>query len=121
MGLKTKLKLYFATCAETRLIKMSYIRYTYPLTYVQGDSEDYVFASEFNGIPYICDYAGITNNGIIELLFQEWETEDLVFKNHLLARLADKLNVKLRDKPLTDEEYDKIIEDRMKEQEEENK
>lgn len=96
---------------------MSYIRYNHPLTYVEGNSEDYVFTSAgYDGEKdFIEDYGKISDTGFIELLFQKWNTEDIEFKNHLLKRLADRLNVRLRDKPLTWEEYLNLEEKNMKE------
>ena len=90
---------------------MSYLRAGYPLKYVEGESEDYVFPHSDG---YIEDYGKITNEGIVELLFRYWKTEDTMFKEHLLKRLAEKLNVKLRDKPLTEEEGDKLLENKRK-------
>ena len=88
---------------------MSYMRAGWDLKYVEGVSKDYVFASIKKGKEYIQDYGGISDEGFIELLIQEWKTEDLIFKNHLIKRLADRLKVKLRKKPL---EWD-IISKRM--------
>ena len=79
---------------------MSYIRWGHPLIFVDGFSEDYIFdcAVEDGGYTYIEDYGNISDNGFIELLFQEWETKNTDFKNHFIKRLAKRLNVKLRDK-----------------------
>ena len=99
--------------------KMSYIRYNHPLVFVEGFSEDYVYdsASRDN---FIEDYGNISDNGFIELLFQEWQTDDVVFKNHLLKRLAERLNVKLRKTPLSDEKYLELDEEHSKQFEKEN-
>ena len=96
---------------------MSYIRNGYPLRYVEGNSKDYVFCScAFKDMPsFIEDYGKITNEGIIELLFDNWETEDIMFKEHLLKRLSENLKVKLRDKPLTVEEVFKLMDENLKE------
>jgi hypothetical protein len=80
---------------------MSYIRSAMPLKYVEGNSEDYVFP-DYRG--FIEDYGKISDKGLIELLFTYWKTDDKLFKNHLLKRLAERLNVKLREKPLIDDE-----------------
>lgn len=85
---------------------MSYIRAAWPLKYVKGFSEDYVFGTEEDGEKCIVDYGSISDNGIVELLFEEWETEDTLFKEHLLCRLADRLGVELRETPLTDDEIE---------------
>lgn len=89
---------------------MSYIRYNHPLVYVEGNSNDYVFYSVGD---FVEDYGNISDTGFVELLFDNWQTEDKAFKEHLLKRLAARLNVKLRDHPLTDEEYDKLEEENM--------
>jgi len=84
---------------------MSYIRNGWAMRFVEGDSEDYVFNGVGkDGNDYIEDYGAITDNGIVELLFMHWNTKDTEFKHHLLKRLAKRLNVKLRDTPLTDDE-----------------
>ena len=102
---------------------MSYIRMGHPLIHVKGNSKDYVFRSTGSGTnptlknDYIEDYGNITNEGFIELLFRywnTWDTDDELFKNHLLKKLAERLNVKLRKKPLTDKEYNKLCEEDMK-------
>ncbi len=74
---------------------MSYLRAGYPLKYVEGDSEDYVFP-DYMG--FIEDYGKISDKGFIELLFRHWKTDDKLFKEHLLKRLAERLNVRLRNK-----------------------
>jgi len=79
---------------------MSYLRPGYLLKYVDGISTDYVYQESDS---LIWDYGGISDEGIIELLFLHWKTEDNTFKNHLLRVLAKQLDVKLRDKPLDDE------------------
>lgn len=96
---------------------MSYIRYGHPLVYVEGNSEDYIFGhtQDKDGKWLFTDYGGISDTGFIELLFENWETEDNDFKEHLLRRLAGRLNVKLRPKPLTDEELEALEEKNMEE------
>lgn len=103
--------------SKKRKINMSYIRAGHPLIYVEGESKDYIF-NDYGG--FIEDYGSISDTGFIELLFQRWKTEDNDFKNHLLKRLADRLNVKLRDKPLTNEEYFELEKKNMEEFEIEN-
>ena len=83
------------------------MRAAWPMRYVKGDSSDYVF---MDARGFIEDYGNITDNGLIELLFRHWKTEDNLFKNHLLKRLAERLNVKLREKPLNDDEAWEIME-----------
>ena len=82
----------------------------YPLKYVEDISKDYVYPTDNK----IEDYGSISDNGFIELLFNWWDTEDTEFKNHLLKRLANRLGVKLRKKPLTDKEYIKLEEENLK-------
>jgi hypothetical protein len=85
---------------------MSYIRAGYPLVYVDGVSEDYVFPHTDGDIE---DYGKVTDKGMIELLFRHWKTEDHEFKDYLLRKVAARLNVRLRGKPLTKEEREKPI------------
>lgn len=82
---------------------MSYIRCGYPLRYVKGNSEDYIFLSP-DGIE---DYGSISDSGFVELLFRHWDVAkvDEEFKNHLLKRLAKRLEVQLREKPLTEKQW----------------
>ena len=57
---------------------MSYIRYGHPMVYVEGNSDDYVYpAVDGKGNTWIEDYGQISDGGFIELLYQEWKTEDL--------------------------------------------
>ena len=83
---------------------MSYIRAGYPLNYVEGYSEDYVFP---NYKRFIEDYGKISDKGFIELLFRHWKTDDKLFKEHLLKRLAERLKVRLRNEPLVPEQENK--------------
>lgn len=106
---------------------MSYIRNGYPLTYVDGISEDYIFPSaEPDGkggytTGYIEDYGSIKDNTIIEVLYRHWKTDDEEFKDYLLKRLAERLNVKLREKPLTFDEFLEMTKEIDKKFQEENK
>ena len=96
---------------------MSYIRAGWPLMYVYGSSKDYVFPTSYKGKIYIEDYGHITNNGIIEILFRNWNPEDeyeMVFKEHLLKLLAKRLKVRLRKKPLTVDQAFEIMDKRVK-------
>jgi len=87
---------------------MSYLRSGSVLKYVEGKSEDYVFPTSIKKgkkwINFIEDYGDISDSGFIELLFEYWDTKDKMFKEHLLKRLAKRLKVKLRKKPLTDKQ-----------------
>jgi len=84
---------------------MSYIRASYPLRYVDGISNDYVFCSD----EYIEDYGKISNEGLIEILSERWITDDDLLKNYILQKLAKRLNVKLREKPLTVDEWWNLV------------
>lgn len=97
---------------------MSYLRMSWPLTYVEGESEDYIF-EDVDG--FIEDYGHISDKGFIELLFKEWKTDNTLLKEHLIKRLAKRLDVKLRDKPLNSDEVLDIHYKDMKKFEEENK
>lgn len=78
---------------------MSYIRASWPMKYVKGISKDYVFPDESG---YIEDYDRITDNGLVELIYIYWRTDDEPFKQYIMKRLADRLGVKLRKIPLDD-------------------
>jgi hypothetical protein len=81
---------------------MSYIRSGWDYKYVEGESTDYVFlCGDGKGNDFVEDYGKISDKGFVDLLFRHWKTEDIAFKNHLLRRLANRLNVKIRKKPLT--------------------
>lgn len=81
----------------------------HPLVFVEGNSEDYIFGhSKVKGKWQFTDYGSISDSGFLELLFEYWETKDVDFKNHLLKRLARRLNVKLRRKPLTMKQIEKL-------------
>ncbi|MBR9675969.1 hypothetical protein GOV05_03100 [Candidatus Woesearchaeota archaeon] len=90
---------------------MSYIRASYPYVYVKGVSNDYVFCDGKHN--YVEDYGRLSNESIVEMLSRLWKTEDKLFKEYLIKKIAERLDVKLRKKPLTFdgfwEEYDKEI------------
>jgi len=101
---------------------MSYIRAGHPLKHVDGVSNDYVFptTNPDTNEHYIEDYGGISDDGFIELLFKRWHTNDIIFKEHLLKRLAKRLNVTLRNRPLTSQEEDIITKKLLEEFEKNN-
>ena len=85
----------------------------HPHTYVDGDSEDYIFYSVGPNYPdpegeHMEDYGKITNEGVIEILASNWETDDKELKDYIIKKLAEKLKVIMRDKPLTEKENDKL-------------
>lgn len=97
---------------------MSYIRASGPYTYVDEDEcVDYVYCSVGGkDYPeYIEDYGSITDNGMIELLCENWivDKDEEIFKTHLIKRLAERLGVKLRNPPLTSKKWAKIFEKQM--------
>jgi len=86
---------------------MSYLRASYPLKYVEGISHDYIYrttSGKKRKRQFIQDYGNISNEGLVELVaeFLKEETErNAVINNYLIRKLAGKLDVKLRKKPLT--------------------
>jgi len=95
---------------------MSYLRVGSIFKYVEGESKDYVFPESYKKgkktIYHIVDYGSITN----ELFFRHIEAFDSLcpeFDNtlteYLLKRLAEKLKVKLRKKPLTEKQILKLM------------
>ncbi len=89
---------------------MSYLRAGYPHKYVVGTSKDYVYQDE----GYIEDYDKLSDKSIVELLFNRWETEDVLFKEYLLKKLAKRLGIRLRKNPLSNNEILDIHEKRIK-------
>lgn len=96
---------------------MSYIRGATVYRYVDGVSSDYIFPT-CDSIPpdgepdladvYIEDYGKISNETLYEffaaLLNEGKYKDDVVFKDYLLDKLREKLNVKCRKVPLTKDE-----------------
>ena len=94
---------------------MSYIRAAWAYTYVDGESDDYIFSYKDDKAKCkIEDYGHLSNNTIIELLYKNWQTDDELFKEYLLTKLAKRLKVKLRKKPLTDKQVWKDMEKKCK-------
>jgi len=82
------------------------------MTYVKGNSTDYVFldsgGKEYPA--YIEDYDRLSNEGFVEMFARWFKTEDKEFQEYMLKKLAEKLDVKLRKKPLTWEQvYDGMV------------
>ena len=81
---------------------MSYVRSLSPHTYVNGMSEDYVFSTQDKkGESWIEDYGGMKNETIVELLVRLGDNQGNLILTKMGKRLAENLNIKLRDKPLT--------------------
>jgi len=98
---------------------MSYIRQGWALEFVDGISRDYIFASSGvkgykKGKEFIEDYGKITNDTIVEILATRFLSEDKLFRDYLLPILAERLNVKLRKKPLTQIQQIKLMEKNIK-------
>ena len=94
---------------------MSYIRAAWEMRFVEGESKDYVFL-DVDG--WVEDYGSVTAEGLIEMLWMHWGRDDDAFKEYILKKLAEKLNVKLRETPLTFEESFAITAKRVEESEE---
>jgi len=94
---------------------VSYIRQGWPLTYVKGNSGDYIFCTGEDDKEWIEDYGNISDSGFIELLCDMLiggnNLDDDLFKKHFIKRLASRLKVKLREKPLSDEESERLCEE----------
>lgn len=88
---------------------MSYLRWSVG-KYVEGVCNDYVFCSVAGkGTPdFIEDYGRISDEGLVELVARmtigDWREGDVLIRQHLVKRLAERLKVKLRETPFTDEE-----------------
>jgi len=85
---------------------MSYLRFGWPLKYVKANSEDYVYVTGYEK-EYVEDYGGISDKGLVELCckaIDEYYKDDPTFKEYLMKKLAKRLKVKLRKRPLTDDE-----------------
>lgn len=100
------------------------------MIYVDGESEDYIYTccacscnerlklqkekgTNYEDCPihpdFIEDYGSISNEAIIEIFAKRYceNHKDTLLNEYMLKNLAEKLNVKLRDKPLTwEEQYD---------------
>jgi len=79
---------------------MSYIRFSWPMVYVEGDSKSYVIETNEGIKSY-----GHDNAGLIEMLCTQWKTDDEPFKAWLVQELSDVLGVTLRKKKLSREEW----------------
>lgn len=79
------------------------------MSYSRGPSVGYFVLNQINSYVYsdgehIHDYAS-TKSDLIEMLYRRYKTDDVVFKDWLLRRLAKELSVPVREIPLTDEEW----------------
>jgi len=102
---------------------MSYCRYGHPLVKVEGVSKNYVFLSVgtstgygIYGPPYIEDVGEkITDENLVEMIWNNLRNDE-PFKEYITQKLAERLKVKLRPKPLLDGvEYEKECQRVMKE------
>lgn len=82
---------------------MSYLRYAWDHKYVEGTSDDYIYD---NGTG-ITDYGDITNEGLVEIICerieQSFSKDQKFIKEYLKKKIAERLKVKLRPRPLKDE------------------
>ena len=92
---------------------MSYIRAGSPYKYVQGNiSGDYVYQNESK---HIVDYGGISDDTLVEFvckicdLFGKEYKFDKPFSDYVKIKVAERLDVKLRKKPLTDDQIVEIV------------
>jgi len=86
---------------------MSYLRQSDALKYVDSESKDYVYETvDADYKRYIEDHGGISNEGLVELCCEAIDSyyKKKPIKKYLMKKLAERLNVKLRARPLTDEE-----------------
>jgi hypothetical protein len=67
------------------------------LKYVEGASECYLYLNTVNGEPQVCDYGGIGNKELIELLARYVYEKDKnkVLRDYLIETIAKRLDVKL--------------------------
>ena len=81
---------------------MSYLRASWEHKFVEGDSKDYVYAN--SNPEYVEDYGDITNEGFVEIFANRFSSGDKLLDEYMLRKLAKKLKVKLRKKPLTNKQ-----------------
>lgn len=100
---------------------MSYIRNGHPYRYIEDNSDDYIFSTNDseNEPLYIKDYNHLSNNTIMEFIClmlkdQHW-LDDELFVDYVITHLAQKLDVKLRPKKLSIEEW-AAVDDRLMEE-----
>lgn len=87
---------------------MSLIRYGSTYEYVEGESEDYVFHSSMpkESEDFVEDYNQLSNETLVELALRAMNRPikcDLC-REYVMKKLAERLQVKLRKKPLTPQE-----------------
>lgn len=89
---------------------MSYIRPLCPYTYIEGENDgDYIYAyNDKEGKEYLSQ-SGMETKTAIDILFNELNNKEgnLILITCLNA-LCDNLNIKIRKKPLTFEEFFKL-------------
>jgi len=88
---------------KVKPLKSSYIKTGEPYIYVNGESDDYIFLCDGLTKKYIEDYGKISKETLFDLIFVvNWEVgEGKILKEYLLKKLAEKLKIKLRKKPLS--------------------
>ena len=102
---------------------MSYLRYGPVFKYVSGESKDYIFrsAASTEDKDWMEDYGTIHDESLVELIAQALLEDDTavereIFLNtYLVRKLADRLDVKMRDKYLSQDQQMKLYFKRVKE------
>ena len=87
---------------------MSYMRIGYPNKYVDGESKDYIYSDG----EQIVDYGCLDDSSIVEILcrfLDDYLQKDRLFYDYITKNLASRLDVKLRDKSLSTEEWFKLL------------
>ena len=87
---------------------MSYMRIGYPNKYVDGESKDYIYSDGKE----IIDYGMLDDSSIVEIIcrfLDDYCQNDRLIYNYLTKHLADRLNVKLRKKPLSTDDWFEIL------------
>ena len=84
---------------------MSYIRPGHVMRHVDGVSTDYVYCDGLD----IVDYGKVSDDGLVEMLgryfCQRKYGRDDAFEKYMMQRLAMRLGVKLRPRPLSKDEW----------------
>jgi hypothetical protein len=94
------------------------------MRFVEGVSKDYVYPSaDKHGEQRVVDHGGCSAEGLVEILARYFDelkatNKDAPLEAYMIQQLAARLNVNLRDKPLSWEEaMDKTVEHFKKEKE----
>jgi hypothetical protein len=93
---------------------MSYIRASSTYSFVDGESKgDYVFCMMEKGKERIQDYGAISDATLVEFVCmianERHYYDDKTFKDYVVKKLAERLNVPMRKKRLTDKQLTKLF------------